>query len=143
MKRRVSGLVVTAVFGLAGSFAMAQDPPQPNASPANAPVQSDAAHTRHRQHAIDPDLQAQHMAKRLKLTPEQQSQVVTILTAQRDQAAGLRQDTSLSKEDRQAKMAALRTDSQSKIRALLTDDQKTSFDQMQQQRHDRHAEKKG
>jgi protein CpxP len=53
------------------------------------------------------------------------------------------EDTTLSREDRMAKMQTIRTDSNAKIKAVLNDDQKKQFDQdqlrmqrrMQQQGH--------
>jgi protein CpxP len=51
---------------------------------------------------------------------------------------GLRQDTTLSREDRMAKMQTIRTDSNAKIKAVLNDDQKKQFqqDQLRMQQRD-------
>ena len=132
MRKTISSFLITAVFGLAGTLVMAQDQVPSNPSQANGPVE---ARQGHRQ--LDPSVQARHMAKRLKLSADQQSQVAGILAAQRDQVTSLRSDASLSREDRYARMQSIRGESESKIRALLTDDQKQSFDQMEQQRRDR------
>ena len=138
MKKTVISLVVSSLVGLAGSLAIAQE--QMPASPAqsNGPAQNQPA-----PHVVDPNVQAQHMAKRLKLTSDRQSQVLRVLMAQRDLVKSVRDDSSLSHQDRHAKMQSIRADSESKIRALLTDDQKATFDLMQQQRRDRQQGRKG
>ena len=46
-------------------------------------------------------------------------------------------DSSLSREDRQAKMRAVQEDSDTKILGLLTDTQKQTYDQMQQEMRER------
>ncbi len=138
MKKTMVGFVIAGVLGVTGSLVMAQD--QTPASPAQS---NRSDQTQQRSHVVDPAVQAQHMAKRLNLTSDQQTQVLNVLTAQQDQVKSVRSDSSLSRDDRHAKMQSIRTDSESKIRALLTDDQKQRFDQMQQQRRDRQASHKG
>jgi protein CpxP len=71
------------------------------------------------------------MTTRYSLTAEQQDQVKPILVSQQYQMQGLRQDTTLSSEDRTAKIQTIRTDSNAKIKAVLNDDQKKQFDQDQ------------
>ena len=107
-------------------------------APANPPAM--AAQGEHRQ--ADPSRQVKHMAKQLNLSADQQSQLLPILTARRDQVQSLRNDSSLSNQDRRSKMQALRSDTDGKIRALLNEDQRKSYDQMQQQQHDRMANRR-
>jgi DNA replication protein DnaC len=80
---------------------------------------------------MDPDEQLARMTTRYSLTTEQQDQVKPILVSQQHQVQGLRQDTTLSREDRMAKMQTIRTDSNAKIKAVLNDDQKKQFEQDQ------------
>jgi len=49
----------------------------------------------------------------------------------------LRNDTSLSQDDRRSKMMDIRKSSQDKIRAILTDDQKTKYDALLAEMRDR------
>jgi protein CpxP len=49
----------------------------------------------------------------------------------------IHEDSSLSPQDRRAKMRSLWEDSDTKIKAVLNDDQKQKYDQMQQQRRER------
>ena len=71
------------------------------------------------------------MTTRYSLTAEQQDQVKPILVSQQHQMQELRKDTSLSSEDRAAKMQTIRRDSNTKIKAVLNDDQKAQFEQDQ------------
>ncbi|MBV9759910.1 MAG: hypothetical protein JO340_05055 [Acidobacteriaceae bacterium] len=85
----------------------------------------------------DPNKQVEHLTKKLKLTADQQNQILPILTGRQQQMEGIRNDSSLSPQDRRAKFQAVREDSDSRIRAVLNDDQKKAYDQMQQEMRDR------
>ncbi|HEY0264621.1 MAG TPA: hypothetical protein VGC07_08860 [Granulicella sp.] len=87
--------------------------------------------------------QVDMLTKRLSLSPDQQTQVKGIDDAQMQQMMAIRQDSSLSQDDRRSKMMALRQDTQTKIRAVLTDDQKTKYDALLQQQQARMAERRG
>ena len=137
MKKIVAGLVLSSLVGLSGSLLFAQE-----ATP-NTPTQTTDPQMQPGNHGVDPSVQAQHLAKRLKLTSDQQTQVLNILSTQHDQVASLRSDASLSHADRRSRLQAVRADSESKIRALLNDDQKQTFDQMQQQRMEKQQNRKG
>ncbi|MBS1823632.1 MAG: hypothetical protein JST61_16970 [Acidobacteria bacterium] len=81
--------------------------------------------------------QLEMLTKRLNLTADQQTQVKAIDDDTGKQMMAVRNDTSLSQEDRRSKMMAIRKASQDKIRGVLTDDQKTKYDALlaeQQQR---------
>jgi Spy/CpxP family protein refolding chaperone len=85
------------------------------------------------------DERVQHMTKALNLSADQQTKVKSILENQRDQMMSLKQDSSMSQQDRHAKFGQIHQDTQQKIRDVLNDDQKAKFDQMQQ----RHKEQMG
>jgi protein CpxP len=74
--------------------------------------------------------QLEMMTKHLNLTPDQVTQVKAIDDAQRPQMMALRQDSSMSRDDKRSKMMAMRQDRETKIRAVLTDDQKPKYDEM-------------
>ena len=111
-----------------GAPAFAQEPGFPPETTAPPPKQG-AGGGHHGM--MDPDEQLARMTTRYSLTAEQQDQVKPILVSQQHQMQGLRQDTTLSREDRTAKMQSIRTDSNTKIKAVLNDDQKKQFDQNQ------------
>jgi protein CpxP len=95
------------------------------------PQEVPAAQTGHR---ADPSQQLRRLTKKLNLTSEQQSQLLPILTDRQQQMAALRNDSSLSAQDRHAKAKALREDSDFKIKAVLNDNQKQQYQQLQQHR---------
>ncbi len=84
--------------------------------------------------------------KDLNLTADQKAQMKTIHQNARQQMQALKADTSLSKEQKKAKMKDIREDSDSKINAMLTPDQQQKFAQMRANRqnhrkHHKHADK--
>ncbi len=80
----------------------------------------------------DPDQQLARMTSHYKLSADQQSKIKPILVSTQQQMQALRGDSSLSRDDRMAKMQSIRGDSKTKIEAILNDDQKKQFDQDQQ-----------
>ena len=129
MKKRMCLIALSTVFGLGVAVAapLAQDQPADNGQHAA-------------RHQADPQEQLNRLNKKLNLTADQQKQILPILTARQEQMHSIWSDSSLSREDRQAKMHAAREDSDSKIRAVLTDTQKQTYDQMQQQMREREKE---
>ena len=82
------------------------------------------------------------LTKKLNLTPDQVTQVKAIDDDTMAQAKAVREDTSIAKADKRAKMMDIHKASQDKIRAVLTDDQKTKYDALQAQMKER-REKRG
>jgi Spy/CpxP family protein refolding chaperone len=83
------------------------------------------------------------LSKRLNLSADQQAKLAPIMKDRHEQIRAIFQDSSLSKEDRIAKIKAVRNDSNAKIEALLTDEQKQNFEQLQQQMRQRAHEHRG
>lgn len=81
------------------------------------------------------------LTKRLNLTADQQAQVKAIDEDTGKQMMALRDDTSLSQDERRSKMMEIRKGSQDKIRAILTDEQKTKYDAMQAEMRERMKER--
>jgi periplasmic protein CpxP/Spy len=130
VKKRMIALALSSIFGLGAALAapQTQDPAQePNTAP-------QANHERHRP---DPNHEVQMLAKRLNLTPDQQSQILPILTARQQQMESIWKDSSLSKKDRHEKMVAVREQSDSQLKAVLNDTQKAQYDQLRQQQRER------
>ncbi len=132
----LSGLLATGLtLGSAAAFAQ-QNNPAPDAStqqPGNSRGQWGHQH-------MNADEQVARMTKRYSLTSDQQAQIKPILANQQQQVQTLRQDTTLSREDKMAKIKSIREDSSSKIQALLNDSQKQKFAQDQQRRQERMQE---
>ena len=74
--------------------------------------------------------QVDRMTTALTLTADQQTTIKAILDANMKDTMALRADTSLSDDDRMAKMQAMRKAQTDKIKAVLTDEQKPKYDEM-------------
>jgi Spy/CpxP family protein refolding chaperone len=75
-------------------------------------------------------MNADRLTEQLNLTPDQKTKVEAILQDQRSQMMALRQDSSMSQEDRRDKMQEITKTSSGKIRDILTDEQREKFDKM-------------
>jgi periplasmic protein CpxP/Spy len=72
--------------------------------------------------------QVDRLTEALTLTADQQTAIKAILDQSMKDNMALRSDTSLSDDDRRAKMTAIRDSQTAKIKAVLTDDQKPKYD---------------
>jgi Spy/CpxP family protein refolding chaperone len=79
---------------------------------------------------MDPAERLKHLSEVLNLTDDQKAKVAAILKDDQEKGQAIRNDSSLSREDRRAKMMDLMKDSQTRIRALLTPEQQQKFDAM-------------
>jgi protein CpxP len=86
---------------------------------------------------MNPDEQVARMTKRYNLSSDQQTSIKPILANQQQQMQALRGDSTLSRDDRMAKMRSIREDSNTKIQAILNDSQKQKFAADQQQMQER------
>ena len=73
------------------------------------------------------DERLQRMTKQLSLTETQQQQIKPILENEAKQMQTLREDSSLSQDDRRTKMMQIRQESSSQIKPILTPDQQKSL----------------
>ncbi len=72
----------------------------------------------------------EHMAQELDLTAEQKPKVQAIMDSVRQKSMELRQDTSLSPEDRTAKRKAIREEQVTQMKAVLTPEQFEKWQKM-------------
>jgi Spy/CpxP family protein refolding chaperone len=86
---------------------------------------------------IDPDRSSQMMKQALNLSDDQTAQIRHILEETRSKLEAMRDSTSLSQEDRRSQMMALHQSVSERISAVLTPEQRTKFQEMQQQMRDR------
>ena len=137
-------LVATAVLaallslGFAAGTAFGQDeqgaPPPPQAG--QQPDQGMGRHMGHR-HMPTVDDQLKQLSKKLNLSDDQQAKLKPILEDQRKQMDGIRNDSSLSREDRFSKMQEVRQSSDTQIKSVLNDDQQKNFDKMREEQASR------
>ena len=74
------------------------------------------------------------LAQTLKLTDDQKAKVKPILEAQQQKIRALRQDTSLSPEDRRTQMQTIHQDTSTQLKPILTTEQFEKYQQMTQRR---------
>jgi protein CpxP len=91
-----------------------------------------------RQHEMNPNKQAHHLAKELGLSKDQVQQIEPILADRDQQILSLRGDANLAPQDRRDKMRSIQQESKAKIEAVLNDSQKQQFEQMLANRRAHH-----
>ena len=137
----LSGLLATGLT-LGSAAAFAQDSPAPDAS-AQPGGGGGGGGGRMGRMQMTPDEQLARMTKHYNLSADQQTQIKPILANQQQQMMALRGDTSLSREDKMAKMKGIRDDSSTKIQAILNDTQKKQYAEDQQKMQERMQERGG
>lgn len=90
------------------------------------------------QHVADPQRQAEHLARKLQLTPQQTAAIEPILDSRAQQMQHLRADTSMDPRTRRSQMRALKQNTEQQLQAVLNDSQRQQYQQMQQQAKQRH-----
>lgn len=129
MSKRI--LVSLLVLALAAMFSLTMYAQQPNQNAG----QTGEHHGEHmgamRGGPMNSQAMLDHMTKDLNLTSDQQTQIKTILDGQQKQADTLRNDTSLSQQDRMSKMRDLHKSTMDQVRAQLNSEQQMKFDAMQ------------
>ena len=81
-----------------------------------------------------PRSQLQNMVDKLNLSADQKAKADPILDADARQVRALRDDSSLSAEDRSKKTAEIRGQSDLKLKPILTDDQWKKLEQLREER---------
>jgi periplasmic protein CpxP/Spy len=77
----------------------------------------------------------EQLSKDLDLTDDQKTKVKAALDALKQEITELRADTSLSQEDRRAKMKTIRDEFTAKLKDILTPDQFAKWQKMSQHMH--------
>ena len=131
----LSGILATGLtLGSAAAFAQQDSPAPPDAAQQGG--------YGHRQPPT-PDEQVARMTKRYNLSADQQAQIKPIIADQQQKMMALRGDSSLSRDDKMAKMKSIHEDSNTKIQAVLNDTQKAQFAQDQQKMQERMMQRGG
>jgi protein CpxP len=135
LKQRFLILVAAGIMTLAATFAAAQDNQSTPPSPSNDQQSSMGGDNGHRHHGQpDPAERTRELTKKLKLTSDQQTKVQAVLQSEHTQMESLRQDSSLSQQDRRAKMMDIHQSGDAQIRGLLDSTQQAKWDEMQAKR---------
>src|SRR6201996_2206 len=131
----LSGLLATGL-ALGSAAAFAQESPAPDAS-----AQQPGGHMGRQ--PMTPDEQVARMTKRYNLSADQQTQIKPIVADAQQKMMALRQDSSMSRDDKMTKMMSIRQDANTKIEAVLNDTQKQQFTQDQQRMQERMQQRGG
>ena len=127
--------VLLCGLGLAAGAAVAQETTLP---PPSDQTQGPPPPPRGR----GPEQRIEMMQKELDLTPDQTAKVRSIFAADREKMMAIRNDSSLSQEDRRDKMMKLQHEQNEKIKGVLDESQKTKFDAMQARMRERMQERR-
>lgn len=127
---KTASLVAAMAFVLGMTPAWGQD---------NAPPPPEAG--RHGHMMPTPEQRADHLSKKLNLTDDQKAKVLSAYQDEEKQMSDLRSDSSLSRQDRRAKMQQIHENTVSQIKGTLNPDQAKQFDEMEQNKPNRHNER--
>lgn len=122
---------------VAGSLVVGQSTQAPQTS---AP-QGETAMSAHPE-AHSPDAHLQMLTRELNLTDDQQAKLKPILADQAQQMKALHHDTSLSQDQRKAKIKAIHESFHEQINGVLTPEQQAKLKQMKQSGMEKHKEMK-
>ena len=136
MKRLILSAALAGTMIAAGlsTFAQTTDSQSTTPSTTQQEQQGQGRHWRHHHHN-----RMAFMAKKLNLSQDQQNQLKPIFQNQHEQAKAIKNDTSLSQDQKKEKFQALRQDTSTKINAILTPEQQQQWAQMRA----RHNHKSG
>ena len=101
----------------------------------SAPQTSQQGHEAMGSAASGPDAHLQMLTEKLNLTDEQSAKLKPILQDQAQQLKAVRDDTSLSPEQKTAKKKAIHESLHEQINAVLTPEQQAKFKEMKQEKH--------
>ncbi len=77
------------------------------------------------------DDRVKHLTKELNLTEDQQAKIKSILEDEQKRMSSLKQDSSLSREDRHTKFEEIKKSTSQQIRVMLNEDQQKKYDELQ------------
>jgi Spy/CpxP family protein refolding chaperone len=112
---------------LAAGLTFAQ-PPQETQAPS-----SDKQAGMHHHNEMSADQQLQMLSEKLNLTDDQQTKLKPVLQDNMQQIKTVREDSSLSQEQKHAKLKSIHDSTHDQINAVLTPEQQAKFKQMRQE----------
>jgi periplasmic protein CpxP/Spy len=144
LKQPLLVLVAAGLISVTAPFAAAQNSPSSNDQQSNDQQSSMSQEGGGHHHGPpDPAERTRELTKHLKLTSDQQTKVQSALEAEHSQMESLHQDSSLSQQDRRAKMMDIHKATDEQIRGLLDSTQQKKWDEMQAKREQRMENRHG
>ena len=89
-------------------------------------------------HEESADQHLQMLSEKLNLTDDQKAKVKPVLQDQMQQMKAVREDSSLSEEQKRTKMKSIHESMHEQINAVLTPEQQVKFKQMKQEQMQKH-----
>ena len=86
---------------------------------------------------MGPEQELGWLSDKLQLTDDQKAKIKPLIEDEHKQLKALREDTSLSREEKHAKFRQIHTSTYDQIRSLLTEPQQATLKQMEEQREQR------
>ena len=130
MKKSLITAVLSAAMMATGISVLAQTTTDSQTGANGATTQNAPAQGRHGFHHGDG---LKHIAQKLNLTQQQQDQLKPVFEKQHQQMLAIRNDASLSQDQKKEKIQALHQDTQAQIKGVLTPEQQTQWAQMKAQ----------
>ena len=124
----VLATAVMLIFSMGAFAGVAQEPQQPPEH--SGAGQGHGSGEGRGQGMMTPEAMLEHLTKELNLTEDQQTKIKPVLEEHLKQMDQTRQDTSLPREDRRAKMKQIHEDMISQTRPILNPDQQKKLDEM-------------
>ena len=124
--------ILTILVLLAAGLTFAQTSQEPQTSTPD----KHAGMRHHNGESADQHLQM--LSEKLNLTDDQKAKLKPILQDQMQQMKAVRDDSSLSQEQRRAKMKSIHESFHDQINAVLTPEQQAKFKQMGQEQMEKH-----
>ena len=123
--------ILTILVLSAAGVTFAQTPPQ-----ASTPDKHAGMH----QKGESAEQYLQMLSEKLNLTDDQKAKLKPVLQDQMQQMKAVREDSSLSEDQRRAKMKSIHESLHDQINAVLTPEQQAKFKQMQHDEMEKHKE---
>ena len=124
----ITTLVAAVMFSATALYAQADS----TASQSGTPPQGQG---HGRGPGMSPEQRLQRMTKQLNLSEDQQEKMKPILQDEAQQMQSVRQDSSLSPQDRQSKMQQIRDNSMTQMKSILDPDQQKKLEEMSSRPH--------
>lgn len=123
--------ILTILVLLAAGLTLAQ-----SSQESQGPTPDKHAGMHHNGESVDQHLQM--LSEKLNLTDDQKAKLKPILQDQMQQMKAVREDSSLSEQQKRAKMKSIHDSLHDQINAVLTPDQQAKFRQMRQEQMEKH-----
>jgi Spy/CpxP family protein refolding chaperone len=92
---------------------------------------------------MGPEQELGWLSDKLKLTDDQKSKIKPLIEDEHKQLTALREDSSMSREEKHAKFRQIRTSTYDQIRPILTEQQQATLQQIEQERQQRMKARQG